>query len=59
MSSSDGLGAAAYPQLAVDVAGVFLHRVQRDRQVGGDLWVGVTFADEAHDLQLARGEAVN
>ena len=58
LCTRDRLGTAANPQLAVDIAGVFLDRVYGDHQFVGDLRVGITFADQAHDLQFARGELV-
>jgi len=52
------LGAAANPQLAVDVAGMFLDRVYGDHQFAGDLRIGIAFGDQAHNLKFARGEWV-
>ena len=58
LGARDGLGAAANPKLAVDIAGVFLDRVNADHQFAGDLRVGIALADQPHDLQFARGEWV-
>ena len=58
MGACDRLSAAANPQLAVDVAGVFLDRVYGDHQFVGDLRVGIAFADQVQDLQFTRGEQV-
>src|SRR5215204_6309861 len=47
------LGAAAHPQLAVEVVDVRLDRTQRDEEATCDLPVGLASGDKPEHLQLA------
>src|SRR5438270_9037701 len=52
------LVAAGELELAQHRRHVGLHRLGRDRQLAGDLLVGVAAGDEAQDLALSGGELV-
>src|SRR3972149_6846571 len=52
-----GLHAVLYPELAVDVVDVVLHRAFDDLEASGDLGISHALGDEEEDLDLAGAEA--
>jgi hypothetical protein len=54
-----GLSAAAYLQLAVNVADVFFYRADGHDQVLHNLLIGITGRDPPQDFQLAFAEGLN
>ena len=68
MSKVQGLGGVQNPQitcpgnrlrpvvdteLAVDIVGMGLDRVQREEEPGSDLWIGQPFGDELQHFEFA------
>src|SRR6266403_433888 len=51
-----GLGAVLGAKLREDVADLALDRVLADRELGGDLLVGVTLGNQAHDTDFRSGQ---
>ena len=53
---SDGLGTTTSPQLAVDIARVFLDGTDGDYEFFRDGLVGITNCQEFQDFHFARGQ---
>src|SRR5215218_3186986 len=54
-----GFGAVGRPELVEDVAGVLLHRLQGDHQLGGDVAVAAAGGQQPQHLQLPPGQRLD
>jgi hypothetical protein len=50
---------AADDELGIDIAGVGLDRVHREKEPGRDLWIGQPFGDELEYLELTFAQGFN
>ena len=58
-SKGNGLGTARGTELAVDIARVFLHRAQADKELVGDVSIGVPGGQVLQDLQFPSGRLLD